>query len=128
MGRQRWNGWSPEQTAEAKAQVQSGITLGIGVRLTQDDPDAGKSYYDRNQGQLTGKDATALQTTVRVAQDRKAAEQRRAAAQQRAAAAHAVSLRREQFSTDKANLTTGAGPSADWVPTAYGDTLPGYPS
>src|SRR3546814_6822977 len=30
MGRQPWNGWSPEQTAEAKAQVQSGITLGIG--------------------------------------------------------------------------------------------------
>src|SRR3546814_19879286 len=63
MGRQPWNGWSPEQTAEAKAQVQSGITLGIGVRLTQDDPDDGKSYYDRNKGKLTGKAATALQTT-----------------------------------------------------------------
>src|SRR3546814_3293258 len=43
----------------------------------------------------------------------------------RAADAHAVSLRREQLSTDKANLETGAGTSADWVQLADGYTVIG---
>src|SRR3546814_14331693 len=43
----------------------------------------------------------------------------------RSADAHAVSLRREQLSTDKANLETGAGTSADWVQLADGYTVIG---
>src|SRR3546814_20820117 len=43
----------------------------------------------------------------------------------RSADAHAVSLRREQLSTDKANLETGAGTSADWVQLADGYTVLG---